>query len=102
MAIRIINLHNYKLNPGEVLYKVDRSNKVLGNPFFMDREEDRNIVCDKYHMWFHAMLTNPDHKIHEEIRKIIAQCVKHDVALGCWCYPKRCHAETIQQFINSL
>ena len=28
VMIRIVNLRNYKLNEGEILIKVDRSNKV--------------------------------------------------------------------------
>ena len=27
--------------------------------------------------------------------------MKYDIALGCWCYPKKCHAFIIKQFLDS-
>ena len=99
--IRIINLRNYKLNDNEILIKVDRSNKVLGNKFIMYHETDRDIVCNKYEDWFNTQINNKNQLVLNELRKIYRLAKKYDIALGCWCYPKRCHSETIKNFIDS-
>lgn len=96
--IRIINLRNYTLKPNEVLIKVDRST-VVGNPFPMHNETQRNEVCDKYAEYFAQQM--PINKaFHAYIGNIYRTAKKQDVALGCWCAPKRCHAETIKTFIE--
>jgi hypothetical protein len=92
--IRIVNLRNYKLHENEVLIKVDRST-CMGNPFIMRNESMRDEVCDAYEEYFYRRLYNCD-----TMKRIIRIAKKHDVALGCWCYPKRCHAETIKNFIE--
>ena len=99
--IRIVNLRNYKLNEGEILIKVDRSNKVLGNRFVMHSESERDKVCDEYEAWFNAQVNNKNQVVLNELRKIYRLAKKYDIALGCWCYPKRCHSETIKNFIDS-
>ena len=99
--IRIINLRNYKLNDDEILIKVDRSNKVLGNKFKMHHETERDIVCNKYEEWFNTQINNKNQVVLNELRKIYRLAKKYNIALGCWCYPKRCHSETIKKFIDS-
>ena len=98
--IRIVNLRNYTLKENEILYKVDRSNKILGNWFFMHNEKERDIVCDKYQKWFDIAITNKNERVLNELRKIYKLAKIQDVALGCWCYPKRCHSETILKFLQ--
>lgn len=102
MSIRIINLKNYKLNENEVLIKVDRTSPV-GNVFFMHNESERDEVCDKYDEYFNNIVIKDirkDTKFMDYLRYIYKIAKKQDVALGCWCYPKRCHAETIKSFIE--
>ena len=102
MKIRIVNLRRYELNGNEILFKVDRSNKILGNKFIMGDESERDEVCDKYEEWFKSQCYNQHSIIHAELSKIIELNKSNDIALGCWCYPKRCHAETIKNFLNSI
>ena len=111
--IRIVNLRNYKQVEGEILVKVDRSS-VLGNPFYMKDESQRNKVCDKYQEYFDNKIREslPDYSQpykytqHNEfmlrIISIANLAKRHNVALGCWCYPKRCHAETILKYIEGV
>ena len=111
MSIRIVNLRNYKLNEGEVLIKIDRSS-VLGNPFFMSDESKRNEVCDKYETYFDTIVCNYMNSAHEltmkenafvvELSEILRTAKEHDIALACWCFPKRCHGETIKKFIENF
>ena len=90
--------------------KVDRSSP-LGNPFPMDMAtgESRDIVCDKYGVWFVKQLTtdrdDPTYnklfntelgrleRIYEKYRKL---------ELFCWCAPKRCHAQTIKRYLEGV
>lgn len=101
MKIRIVNLKNYTPRPDEILIKVDRSTP-LGNPFFMKNESMRDKVCDKYDDWFdkefHSTLYKND-KFLNYLHHIHNVAKTNNVALGCWCYPKRCHAQTIVNYI---
>jgi len=106
--IRIVNLRNYKLCEGEVLIKVDRSS-VVGNPFFMHDESMRDEVCNKYQRYFDGIVDcylntdaiNYNIEFINYLNNIIKIAHKYDIALGCWCAPKRCHAETIKTFIDN-
>lgn len=100
--IRIINLRKYALKPDEILIKVDRSNKILGNRFYMHSEAERDLVCDKYQEWFDKQIKNRDLDVLNELRRIYKIAKINDVALGCWCYPKRCHSETIKSFLEQF
>lgn len=99
--LRVINLKNYKLNSGEILIRVDRSS-VVGNPFRMNCEAERNRVCDEYEKYFNAKVKVKGSAFRKEIIRIYSLVAKgYDVALGCWCAPKRCHADYIKKFIES-
>ena len=45
--IEICNLRNKKVE-FEYDLRVDRSNKILGNKFYMHSELERDIVCEKF------------------------------------------------------
>ena len=98
--IRVVNIKGYKPTSNEVLVKVDRSNKILGNMFVMKEESERDSVCDKYDNWFNTQVKNKNEIVLKELRKIYRIALKSDVALGCWCFPKRCHAYTIKKFLD--
>lgn len=108
--IRIVNLRNYKLNANEVLIKVDRSS-VLGNPFYMASETQRDFVCDKYAEYFskrkdfekqNMNIDGIDTTFIHKLIDIATEHLEHDIALGCWCYPKRCHAEVIKEYVERI
>ena len=107
--IRIVNLKCYVPKSGEVLVKVDRSSP-LGNPFKMYSESDRDLVCRKYEEYMqskvkdfleHKAISKNDISYIIELNRII-QLAKQgkDIALGCWCYPKRCHSESIKALVE--
>lgn len=101
MSIRVVNLKGYELKKNEVLVRVDRKS-VLGNPFKMCdySDKERNRVCDAYVKYFNRKVKEKSEFRNEVIR--IYRMVRDgkDVALGCWCAPKRCHAEYIKWFIE--
>ena len=98
--VRVVNLRQYKLKDGEVLIKVDRSTPV-GNPFYMHNEGMRDEVCDKYKVYFYKRVKEAG-AFRDYVAHIYRTALKQDVALGCWCAPKRCHADTIAAFINQF
>ena len=97
--IIIGNLKN-KRNSNAYQIRVDRRS-ALGNPYTMmvDTEEERNRVCDNYEAWFaKAVKENP--LVMNELHRILEIARETDVMLMCWCYPKRCHAETIKRYLE--
>jgi hypothetical protein len=77
---------------------VDRSS-VLGNPFYMQTERQRNEVCDEYAEYFKQQLFKNQAFVDELQRLITVYRHYGKLELFCWCAPKRCHAETIREFI---
>lgn len=99
--IEIFNM--YIIKPSEPYdIKVDRSSP-LGNPFSLKFEKDRDIVCDNYHKLFYKRLnSSPEEykKVKNELQRLKEIYQKYNVLnLYCWCRPKRCHAETIKEYL---
>lgn len=82
-------------------YKVDRSS-ILGNPFYMKDESKRNEVCDKYEEYFYNKLIYRDDVIERLKEMIEVYKIYNKLRLFCWCFPKRCHAEVIRDFIYEI
>ena len=100
--IEIKNLHNIKPNePYDV--RVSRKS-VLGNKFYMEDESQRNEVCDKYKDWFDKESMNPmNTQVQTELKRLETLYIKHGkLRLFCWCSPKRCHAETIRDYLIEM
>lgn len=68
---------------------VDRGSP-WGNPFIMNNEAERDDACDKYELYARWRLT-----IEPDWLKLL-----RGKNLGCWCAPKRCHAETLLRLAN--
>ena len=101
MSVRIINLRYYTFEKDEYMVKLDRSNKVLGNKFIMQNESERNKVCDDYELWFYEQIARQNPEVRDELRKLFLIAKNNEnIAFGCWCYPKRCHTETIKKYLE--
>ena len=96
--IEIKNLRKGKPeNPWDV--KLDRSS-WFGNRFIMKSESERDMVCDQYEKWFHSELY--DSAMQAELAILEDTYEKYGkLNLFCWCWPKRCHAETIKRYLES-
>ena len=79
--------------------RVDRSSP-LGNPFFMKNENQRDDVCDAYEQYFNMLIKDQSGAFYGELNRIISIAKTQDVRLMCWCSPKRCHSETIKNYIE--
>ena len=77
---------------------VDRRSPI-GNPFVLAGEENRNKVCDQYEDWFVSTVINDKRcmKYLDDMKQVYEKFGK--LRLFCWCVPKRCHAETIKEFL---
>lgn len=94
--INIKNLHKAKPSqPWDI--KVDRST-VLGNPYAMTQQNTRDVVCDAYEKHFYNQLGQTEFT--DALDALIHLYEEYGrLSLFCWCAPKRCHAETIKDYI---
>ena len=99
--ITIKNLRNEKpQHPWDV--RVDRAS-VLGNPYKMEKESQRDEVCDKYKEYFLQRINEEPDAFSKELDRLVELYKEHGkLNLFCWCAPKRCHAETISHTIHIL
>ena len=73
----------------------------LGNPFVMRDESERDEVCDKYARWFAQMLVEQPPNVMNQLLSLREKLRLQGVlTLRCWCAPKRCHAESIKQWLE--
>ena len=119
--IEVVSMRNMLPAPGWVDVRCDRSS-VLGNPFQLRSEEERDMVCQQYKLWLWANIKQEaDAVVHLGRWKreglAIASSFKHptsrqvtreldlmvtfcrlgkNIRLLCWCAPKRCHADGIK------
>ena len=98
--VEIRNLRDYPFN--KVMesneFRVDRKS-IVGNPYYMANESMRDEVCDKYETYFYEQI-NTNTEFRKYIDEIVTALRQYNkVYLYCWCYPKRCHAETIRKWI---
>jgi hypothetical protein len=63
----------------------------FGNPFEMDKDGNRDEVCDNYEQYYLPFKPS----IHKQLMNLKGK------ALGCWCAPLRCHCDTLIQLINA-
>ncbi|GHV03433.1 hypothetical protein FACS1894211_16130 [Clostridia bacterium] len=96
-TIKICNLRNGFENDAWS-FKVDRSG-VLGNPFTMKSGSDREKVCAEYERYFYEQI-----KTGGAFRDAVdglrtAWKTYGRLNLYCWCAPKKCHAETIRNYL---
>lgn len=96
--IKVRNIRTFTQD-GSVSILVDRSS-LLGNPFHMINESERDYVCDRYKQYFERRVHAGDRRFREELSRIAEIAKESDVTLLCWCYPKRCHAETIKKWLD--
>lgn len=103
MAVTIKNLRSTRMTLQPYDVKIDRQS-VLGNPFHMHMESQRDDVCDQYKK-YHADQMTTDHPsgkaFQEEMHRLLELYKQHEqIRLFCWCVPKRCHGETIKAWLD--
>ena len=81
------NLCKYAEENG-IFERVDRFSD-WGNPFELNKDGDRDTVCDSYEVYFDLKKS-----LHDRVESLQGK------ALACWCHPKRCHAHHLELLIN--
>ena len=91
MITKVGNLRNLTLAERQkrTASIVDRRTQ-FGNPF---KNGSRDSQCDRYQAYF-------DERIIEDEDFKTAVLLLKGQTLYCWCAPKRCHAETIANWLN--
>ena len=74
----------------------------LGNPFNMRNPSERDDVCEKYEKWFYTRIDERDPNVINELSRLINLARQGDLILGCFCSPKRCHGETIKNYMDNI
>jgi hypothetical protein len=102
--IRVIHIKNTRKAEeyGYTVFRIDRQTPV-GNPFIMHSESERDQVCDAYREWFRGQLVLESSRtlaFHAYLNKIKQAHQQGNIALACWCAPKRCHGDTIKAWLE--
>jgi hypothetical protein len=67
---------------------------IFGNPFEVGKDGSREDVIQKYKEYFYAKIED-----NEQFKRAVLK-LKGKV-LGCWCYPKDCHARIIIEWLEN-
>lgn len=82
-------------------HRADRKTP-LGNPFYMAHEGLRDTVCEKFESYFRGLIAEGNPVILAELERIRELSKdKETYSLGCHCFPKRCHLDTVTKFLNT-
>jgi Domain of unknown function (DUF4326) len=95
--ITFVNLRNYR---GKCIY-VGRPT-VLGNPFVIGKDGDRDTVLSKYRRWLWNEIQQGYGPVFDEIYRLARLAKTDDLILGCWCIPQPCHVLVIRDCIEYL
>ena len=87
---------------GYKIFRIDRQyNSLLGSPFVLYKETGRDIVCDQYEEYFYnTVLKNQNAVALLDFYK--KESLTSNIALSCWCAPKRCHGDTIKKYLDNV
>lgn len=92
--IKVVNKKTYK-GPGEY---IGRPN-VLGNPFKIGQDGDRDQVMQKYRRWLWEKI-QAGGQAAQELDKLTNIATERDLVLICWCAPAPCHGDIIKKAIE--
>ena len=76
----------------------------LGNPFVMKNasDDERDRVCEDYARWFAEKVAGQDRSVMQALSELeVLSRRPEGVVLGCFCAPKRCHGDTIRDYLLS-
>ena len=95
----MISIANKKNNPkGEYVGRPS----VLGNPFKITKESERELVIDKYRQWLQEQIRDHNPQVIAELSRLKAIADTGDLVLICWCSPRKCHAEVIKEILEAM
>jgi len=83
--------------PPGIYTNIMRGQSVLGNPYRIGKDGDRDEVIAKYRRWLWAQV-----QAKTEVLDILQDMASYagDINLVCCCAPKRCHGEIVKRAIE--
>lgn len=72
---------------------------MLGNPFAMKSEADRDQVIAQYRAWLWHKVRGRG-PVFTELVRIRKLAETGEVRLLCWCAPKACHGDVIKRCVE--
>lgn len=101
-TINVVNVNNFDENSarGEIVNIM--SPQILGNPFRMSSEDEREISIRKFYHYLREEYTKKGDVYNELVR--LASMLKEgkDVYLVCCCAPSLCHGEVIARAVMGV
>ena len=105
MTINVIHIRDADFSDPSTVYvargRPSLKASPLGNPFILNREEDRDSVVKKYRDWLSENLKEGSEQLKELRRLIVIYKETDQLSLVCYCSPKRCHGDVIKAAIES-
>lgn len=83
---------------------------LLGNPFRVTTEAERDESCDSFQLWFADVIelkgntrvyNQQGMRMYPEIKRLELLSLVENIELACFCKPKRCHCDTIKAHLDS-
>ena len=101
LNIQVVNLRHEETWPENVpVYRIDRTT-ILGNPYFIGKDETREQVIEKYRLLLPQQY-NLLSFVKDRIDEMLEKAKTHPILLACWCSPLPCHGDVIKDFLNDL
>lgn len=100
MKVFVIHVKNAGKVPKNAHYEFCGRQSVFGNPEYMAGEWNRNRVCDAFDVYFPQALAVNLNGIRDAFDRLKEISLSKDVYLGCFCFPKRCHCNTIKRSLE--
>jgi hypothetical protein len=101
-VIKVVNIKTFDSSriDGEV-FNIMRPS-ILGNPFKMEDESDREIVVRSFYHYLRKEFTKKE-EVFNELKRL-TEIVKSgkDLFLVCCCAPKSCHGDIIKNAIEGI
>jgi hypothetical protein len=73
----------------------------LGNPFRLEREDQRDEVVRRYATWLEAELRQGNREVARALEELYRRLKgQGTLTLICFCAPRRCHAEVIAEHLK--
>jgi hypothetical protein len=66
---------------------------MFGNPFYMQKESDREEVISKYKKYFETRIQR-DAQFRTSVEALRGK------KIACYCSPKKCHGDIIANYLN--
>ena len=78
----------------------DWKGSVLGNPFPLGLDKNRDEVIRKYKMWLWEQFQMEGNPVRLEVLRLMNRVLNGEiVVLGCWCHPLQCHCDVVKSLI---